>query len=72
MAPHSYRGRRAEAWRNSAVRGLALRLKPEELEVGQGIANLAHELGLVPKFDVRNLTNTELMAQAYQEIQAGR
>lgn len=54
------------------VKDVDLRLKKEDLEFGQTIADMVYGLKVLPKFNVRDLTNLDPMERAYREIQAGR
>lgn len=54
------------------VRDVDLRLKKENMEFGQAIADMVHGLKVLPKYNVVELTNFDLMERAYLEIQAGK
>lgn len=58
--------------KGTELKDVDLRITEKDFGIGQATADLAHELGFLPKFNVRALWNQELMERAYGEIQAGK
>lgn len=55
----------------SEIKDVDLRLRKDDFEFGQSIADMVYGLKVLPRFNVRDLTNLEPMERAYREIQAG-